>query len=75
MLAIGRALMTNPWLLLLDDATEGLAPVICQAIERALVELKNDGYGILIRRQKSGYARSPRRSALYHRKRPYRLVR
>ncbi len=39
MLAIGRALMTNPHLLLLDEATEGLAPLIRQEIWRALNEI------------------------------------
>jgi branched-chain amino acid transport system ATP-binding protein len=40
MLAIGRALMTNPTLLLLDEATEGLAPVVRQEIWAALTQLK-----------------------------------
>ena len=48
MLAIGRALMTNPWLLLLDEATEGLSPIVCDAIWRALSELKSTGYAIFL---------------------------
>src|SRR5690606_31468441 len=48
MLAIGRALMTNPRLLLLDEATEGLAPVIRQDIWSAIRALKADGQSILI---------------------------
>jgi branched-chain amino acid transport system ATP-binding protein len=48
MLAIGRALMTNPRLLVLDEATEGLAPVIRQEIWRALKELKNDGLAQIV---------------------------
>ena len=48
MLAIGRALMTNPRLLILDEATEGLAPLIRQDIWRSLRELKNDGQSILV---------------------------
>ena len=48
MLAIGRALMTNPNLLILDDATEGLAPLVRQDIWSALLELKNEGMSILI---------------------------
>jgi branched-chain amino acid transport system ATP-binding protein len=42
MLAIGRALMTNPKLLILDEATEGLAPVVRQEIWRAIERLKSD---------------------------------
>ena len=48
MLAIGRALMTNPRLLVLDEATEGLAPVIRQEIWAAIAALKRDGLSILI---------------------------
>ncbi len=48
MLAIGRALMTNPWLLLLDEATEGLAPMVCDDIWRAVAHLKASGHAILI---------------------------
>jgi branched-chain amino acid transport system ATP-binding protein len=48
MLAIGRALMTNPKLVILDEATEGLAPLIRQEIWECLTALKNDGEAILI---------------------------
>ena len=48
MLAIGRALMTNPKLLILDEATEGLAPLIRQEIWRCLANLKNAGQAILV---------------------------
>ena len=48
MLAIGRALMTNPRLLILDEATEGLAPVIRDEIWRVLTRLKAAGLSILI---------------------------
>ncbi|MEQ6916075.1 ABC transporter ATP-binding protein [Halomonas aquatica] len=48
MLAIGRALMTNPRLLVLDEATEGLAPVIRQEIWSALRRLKAEGQSTLI---------------------------
>jgi branched-chain amino acid transport system ATP-binding protein len=48
MLAIGRALMTNPSLLILDEATEGLAPVIRAEIWHCLDMLKSDGQSILI---------------------------
>jgi branched-chain amino acid transport system ATP-binding protein len=48
MLAIGRALMTNPRLLILDEATEGLAPIIRQDIWAAIRKLKADGQAILV---------------------------
>ena len=48
MLAIGRALMTNPKLLILDEATEGLAPLIRQEIWERLAALKREGLAILI---------------------------
>lgn len=48
MLAVGRALMTNPRLLILDEATEGLAPVIRQDIWRAIRALKASGLSILV---------------------------
>jgi branched-chain amino acid transport system ATP-binding protein len=48
MLAIGRALMTNPRLLILDEATEGLAPLIRSEIWRCLARLKQSGLAILV---------------------------
>jgi branched-chain amino acid transport system ATP-binding protein len=48
MLAIGRALMTNPRLLILDEATEGLAPLVRQEIWGCLARLKQDGQSILL---------------------------
>lgn len=48
MLAIGRALSTNPKLLILDEATEGLAPVVREEIWGCVNELKNDGQAILL---------------------------
>ena len=48
MLAIGRALMTNPRLLILDEATEGLAPLIREEIWRCLESLKTAGQSILV---------------------------
>ena len=48
MLAIGRALMTNPRLLILDEATEGLAPLIRAEIWRCLAQLKSSGLAILV---------------------------
>jgi branched-chain amino acid transport system ATP-binding protein len=48
MLAIGRALMTNPDLLILDEATEGLAPLIREEVWRCLSALKATGLTILV---------------------------
>jgi branched-chain amino acid transport system ATP-binding protein len=48
MLAIGRALMTNPKLLILDEATEGLAPLIRLEIHRSIEQLKAEGLAILV---------------------------
>jgi branched-chain amino acid transport system ATP-binding protein len=48
MLAIGRALMTNPRLIILDEATEGLAPLIRDEIWRCLSALKRAGQSILV---------------------------
>ena len=48
MLAIGRALMTNPRLLILDEATEGLAPLIRAEIWQCLTRLKAAGQSILV---------------------------
>jgi branched-chain amino acid transport system ATP-binding protein len=48
MLSIGRALMTNPRLLVLDEATEGLAPLVREEIWLCLAELKAAGQSILV---------------------------
>ena len=48
MLAIGRALMTNPVLLILDDATEGLAPLVRREIWDCLANIKQQGLSILL---------------------------
>ncbi|HEX6157288.1 MAG TPA: ABC transporter ATP-binding protein [Burkholderiales bacterium] len=48
MLAIGRALMTNPRLLILDEATEGLAPLVRAEIYRSVERLKAEGLSILL---------------------------
>jgi len=48
MLAIGRALMTNPRLLVLDEATEGLAPLVRAEIWRCLAELKREGLTLIV---------------------------
>ncbi|HZM32868.1 MAG TPA: ABC transporter ATP-binding protein [Burkholderiales bacterium] len=48
MLAIGRALMTNPRLLILDEATEGLAPIIRHDIYSSIASLKAEGLSLLV---------------------------
>ena len=48
MLSIGRALMTNPMLLILDEATEGLAPLIREEIWKCIRRLKEAGLAILV---------------------------
>ena len=48
MLTIARALMTNPQLLLMDEPSEGLAPIIVQDIGRIIKELKESGFSILL---------------------------
>ena len=48
MLAIGRALVTNPRLLILDEASEGLAPLVREEIWRALAALRGAGQAILV---------------------------
>jgi branched-chain amino acid transport system ATP-binding protein len=48
MLAIGRALMSNPDLLLMDEPTEGLAPLLVREVGRAVGELKREGLSILL---------------------------
>lgn len=56
MLAIGRALMTNPSLLLMDEPSEGLAPVIVQQLRDQMLLLKNDGLSMLLIEQQLGLA-------------------
>jgi len=48
MLAISRALMTNPDLLVLDEATEGLAPVVRTEIWKSLAMLKGEGLALIV---------------------------
>jgi branched-chain amino acid transport system ATP-binding protein len=51
MLAVGRALMSNPAVILMDEPTEGLAPVVVQSIGRLILELKKTGVAILLAEQ------------------------
>ena len=56
MLAIGRALLTNPRLLLMDEPSEGLAPVIVERIGEVLGDLRRGGLGIFLVEQNYGLA-------------------
>jgi branched-chain amino acid transport system ATP-binding protein len=56
MLAIARALMTNPELLLMDEPSEGLAPLLVQAIGEAILQLKEGGLSILLVEQNLPFA-------------------
>jgi branched-chain amino acid transport system ATP-binding protein len=56
MLACGRALVANPTLLLMDEPTEGLAPVIVRELERLILQLKTQGVSILLAEQRFGFA-------------------
>jgi branched-chain amino acid transport system ATP-binding protein len=56
MLSMARALLTNPRLLLLDEPTEGLAPLIVAEIETVLTRLKGEGLTILLVEQNLGFA-------------------
>ena len=54
MLAIGRALLTNPRLLILDEPSEGLAPIIVEQVSEVLTDLKSQGVGVLLVEQNLG---------------------
>ncbi len=56
MLAIGRALMTNPDCLIMDEPSEGLAPIIIQGLWEAIAELKQQGLSILLVEQNANLA-------------------
>jgi branched-chain amino acid transport system ATP-binding protein len=56
MLAIGRALMTNPDCLIMDEPSEGLAPVIIQGVWEAIRKLKEEGLSILLVEQNANLA-------------------
>ncbi|HEY6003787.1 MAG TPA: ABC transporter ATP-binding protein [Anaeromyxobacter sp.] len=56
MLAIGRALMTNPDLLLMDEPTEGLAPLVVREVANVIAELKREGLSILLVEQSLPFA-------------------
>ena len=56
MLAIGRALMTNPDCLIMDEPSEGLAPIIIQGLWEAIGKLKEEGLSILLVEQNAHLA-------------------
>ncbi len=56
MLTVGRALITNPDLLLLDEPTEGLAPIIVEMLEEKILELKKSGLAVLLAEQNQNVA-------------------
>ncbi len=56
MLAVARTLMGNPYLLLLDEPSEGIAPVIAEAMIRVILELKREGTAILLSEQNTRFA-------------------
>ena len=72
MLAIGRILRTGARLLLLDEPTEGLAPVIIQQIGRTISLLKAQGFTVLLVEQNFQFRRDRGRSLLRHGTRAYR---
>jgi len=55
MLAVGRSLMTNPTLLLMDEPTEGLSPLYVQTVGRAIRDLQQRGMSIFLVEQKIGF--------------------
>jgi len=58
MLVIGRALMGNPSVLLLDEPSEGLAPLIVQEVNNSIAKLKNEGLSIILVEQNFSVAKS-----------------
>jgi branched-chain amino acid transport system ATP-binding protein len=56
MLTLGRTLLTNPDILLLDEPSEGLAPIVVRRLTEAMKELKNQGESILVSEQNSRFA-------------------
>jgi branched-chain amino acid transport system ATP-binding protein len=56
MLAIGRGLMTNPDCLIMDEPSEGLAPIIIQGVWEAIAKLKKEGLSILLVEQNAALA-------------------
>ena len=73
MLAIARALLTGPDLLLLDEPSQGLAPLVVEAVMGTVRELKRERVSMLLVEQNAEMAARARRSRLHHRSRDHRL--
>jgi branched-chain amino acid transport system ATP-binding protein len=58
MLTIARTLMGNPLIVLLDEPSEGIAPVIVEEIANTIIELKKRGLSILLSEQNVGFAQA-----------------
>ena len=56
MLAIGRALVANPLLMIMDEPTEGLAPAVIAEVGRLVLRLKAEGMSILLAEQNAAFA-------------------
>ena len=63
MLAIGRALLTNPTLLVMDEPSEGLAPAIVEQLIETFGKLVDEGLSVLLIEQNLGMATVDRRAA------------
>lgn len=55
MVAIGRALMGNPQLLLMDEPTSGLSPLLVDALEQQVIRLKDEGVTVLLSEQNAAF--------------------
>ena len=56
MLTVARTLMGNPWLVLLDEPSEGVAPVIVEQMGEMIVSLKREGVSVLLSEQITHFA-------------------
>ena len=75
MVAIGRALMANPVLLLMDEPSEGLAPLIVRELERTMSRLKETGLAIVLVEQNLPLALAVADTRVHHQQRTRRLRR